>query len=91
VSELDPDTTQQLIVRLAAAVRTHYQRTLDAPDRSHVYEALNALATVVAIVLTGTDNPAEVREWFEAALDAELADLDAAGLGPPTLTQPRCS
>jgi hypothetical protein len=65
------------------AVRAHYQRF--DPDRMHVFEVLNSLATTTAIVLSAINDAEDrqrARDWFENALREELDDLKLRARGP---------
>jgi hypothetical protein len=77
MTDLDENAVMQLTVALLNDLRSFYKRM--PTHRSRVYEVLNALAFVTAKTLEATDaDRDQVRIWFDACLDQQLKDIDAA-------------
>lgn len=77
--DVDADKVNRLAEAFAGIVRQHY---LDNPlSRDSVFEVLNALAGLAAIVIAGTA-PAETesRAFFTAALDSQIVTDRVKGL-----------
>jgi hypothetical protein len=69
----DVERVQKLAVDIVQAIRENYRRGPMHKDR--VYEALNALAFAVALVLQGA-NDAKAKEFFDAALARNRNPMD---------------
>jgi hypothetical protein len=77
IAQFDKDGVLQLTVALMNDMRGYYKRM--PTHRSRVYEVLHALAFVTAKTLEATDaDRDQVRIWFDACLDRQLKDIDAA-------------
>jgi hypothetical protein len=64
----DQVAVAKLVMTIADPVRAHLR--VDVPNRATVYEVLNALAIVTAMVLAGTEN--EARAFYDQALTNNL-------------------
>jgi hypothetical protein len=71
-SSIDRNASARLAVSILKLIRSHYFRRPLTPATT--YEVLDALALTVASVLS-KDNPREIRDWFEALVDANLAQI----------------
>jgi hypothetical protein len=77
--ELNETYTTQLCVALFNDLRAFYHRT--PTDRARVFEALKALAFVLAKILEAIDDDEEreeIRQWFDACVDQQLEEIDTA-------------
>lgn len=79
---LDRDRIEKLAQEILLPIRANY---LAGPqDRDRVYEALNALAFALALVIAGTgDETGEAKEFFEKALRISMKGVVRAGLHLP--------
>jgi hypothetical protein len=69
----DVERVQKLAMDIVQAIRENYRRGPMHKDR--VYEALNALAFAVALVLQAVHDP-EAKEFFDAALAKNQNPMD---------------
>ena len=68
---LDRTRLEALTAKLATALKEHYL-TAPAVDEANVFEALNAFALVVAMILAGTGNDRRAREFFDKAVKQQV-------------------
>lgn len=68
---LDVERTEALAAEIMVAIRTHYTGS-SYGDRVAVLEVLNALGSVAALVIKGTEGDPRAIEFFQRALRIEL-------------------
>jgi hypothetical protein len=64
--EMDQERTEKLMAAILVPIKENFELGPSSPDR--VFEALNALAAVAALVIHGCDD-ARAREFFEKAFE----------------------
>lgn len=67
---VDADRIERLATRIMQAVKDNYEAGPQSADR--VFEALNALACVVRVVLKGTGDSAMAVEFFQQAMEQQM-------------------
>jgi hypothetical protein len=72
---IDRAPVEELAEQFAAVVHLHYRTR--PQSRATVYEVLNALAGMTAVVIKGTGEEAEASAWFERALQQNLSEGSA--------------
>jgi hypothetical protein len=69
---LDQERVERLTVVILAALKENYQKGPISRDR--VFEALNALAASVSMVIAGCDDGGEAMSFFVRALSQNMLD-----------------
>lgn len=69
---VDHGATQALGLELSFVVKGHYDSR--PTGQSTIFEVLNALACVAAVVLAGTGNDKGARAFFDNAVDENIED-----------------
>ena len=70
---LDEDRITELVVAILEPIRDNYKRGPISRDRA--YEALNALAAAVSLVIKGADGrDGEAQEFFNKSLNLQLKE-----------------
>jgi hypothetical protein len=72
--KLDEAHVHDLIQRLMEPIKQHMAG--GTPSRTKVFEAMNAIAVVIATILASTKSDVtEARMWFDNAVDQSIVDV----------------